>query len=115
MKVRHVVCWSALVALPHFALAATPPGELGAFQAIYDFCAKVDPQQRKDLSIRADALFRDLTKQQIASIRQSTEYQRGYKLLSSVLPKLTSDDALSGCVALAPPASVKKLGLQKRP
>ena len=113
MKVRHVICMSALVALPHFALAATPPGELGAFQAIYDFCAKVDPQQRKDLGIRADALFRDLTKPQIASIRQSTEYQRGYKLLSSVLPKLTADDAMSGCVALVP-TKPAKLGLQKR-
>ena len=114
MKVRHVVCSSALVVLPHFALAATPPGETGAFQAIYDFCGKVDPQQRKDFDIQADALFGDLTKPQIASIRQSTEYQRGYKLLSSVLPKLTSEDAISGCAALVPAKKPAKLGLEKR-
>jgi hypothetical protein len=113
MKVRHVVCLSALVALPHFAVAATPPGEMGAFQAIYDFCAKVDPRQRKDFDIQADALFRDMTKPQIASTRKSTEYQRGYKLLSSVLPKLTSDDAMSGCAALVPTKSAKP-GLEKR-
>jgi len=105
MKVRHVVCWSVLVAFPHFALAATPPGETGAFQAIYDFCGKVDGAQDARFDAEAKSLYAGLTPKQIEALRKGSEYKRGYKLLSSILPKLTAGDAMGGCKALASPSA----------
>jgi hypothetical protein len=102
MKVRHFVCWCSVAALPQLALAAKPPGELGALQAVFDFCSKVDPAQQAAFDREAKAEYHGLTPNQIATIRSGSEYKRGYNLLSSALPTLTPSDATSGCVALVP-------------
>jgi hypothetical protein len=104
MKVRHVICCSAVAVLPQLALAATPSGEFGAFQAVFDSCAKVDPAQSKYFGGRADSLFRGLTKPQVAKIRQSAEYKRGYQLLATVLHQMPANQAAEGCGALVPPS-----------
>jgi len=114
MRVRHFVCWCTVAALPQLALAARPPGQLGALQAVFDFCSKVDPAQQAAFHTEAKDEYRGLTPNQIAAIRNGSEYKRGYNLLSSSLPNLKADDAKSGCVALVPTKPVN-LGLEKRP
>jgi hypothetical protein len=114
MKVRHFVCWCTVAALPQLALAAKPPGQLGALQAVFDFCSKVDPAQRAAFDVEAKAEIRGLTPNQITAIRNGSEYKRGYNLLSSSLPTLTASDAMSGCAALVPVPKPRELGLEKR-
>jgi hypothetical protein len=113
MKVRHLVCWCAAAALPQLALAAHPPGELGALQAVFDFCTKVDPAQQKAFDLQAKAEYHGLTPNQIAAIVNGSEYKRGYSLLSSSLPTLNASDATSGCAALVP-TKPSKPQLEKR-
>jgi len=117
MKVRHLVCWSALAALPQLALAADPPGELGALQAVYDFCAKVDPAQSKDFGNQAGLLFKGLTQRQINAIRGGAEYHRGYQMLTGILPELQKSDAVQGCQAISgePIRQARRIGGQDRP
>jgi hypothetical protein len=117
MKVRHFVIWCAVAALPQLALAAKPhAGELGALQAVFDFCSKVDPVLQAAFQMEARAEHQGLTPNQIAAIRNGSEYKRGYKLLSSALPNLSADDAKSGCVALLPSVATlpAKPGPEKR-
>ena len=86
MRFRAVFLYVAVAFLPQLALAATPPGEVGALQAVFDFCAKVDPSQRVDFDRQAKLLFTGLTAAQITAMRQSSEYKRGYHMLAGVLP-----------------------------
>jgi hypothetical protein len=101
MKVFRFVCLSAAAALPQLALAAQPPGQVGAFQAIDDFCSKVDPAQHSAFSKEGNSLYAGLTQEQITALRASAEYQRGYKMLSAVLPELTNGDAYQGCQVIS--------------
>jgi len=114
MKFLRVVCVPALALLSQIALAAEQPGQIGAMQAIFDFCGKVDSSQRARFDLEAKAEYGGLTAGRIAALHKSSEYQRGYNLLSSVLPNLTANDAMSGCVALVSPKKPVKLGLEKR-
>jgi hypothetical protein len=86
MRLRAVFLYVAVAFLPQLALAATPPGEMGALQAVFDFCAKVDPSQRLDFDRQAKLLVKSLTAAQIAAMRQSSEYKRGYQMLAGILP-----------------------------
>jgi hypothetical protein len=99
--VRAVLLWSLVAFLPQLALAAPPPGEAGALQAVFDFCTKVDPQERQDFDKQADSLFKGLRPRQIAAIRASAEYQRGYQMLAKVLPELTNSEAVPACHAIS--------------
>jgi hypothetical protein len=98
--VRAVVLWSIVGFLPQLALAALPPGEAGAMQAVFDFCSKVDPKERQDFDKQADSLFKGLTPRQIAAIRRSADYTRAYHMLAAVLPDLR-DDAVAACQAIS--------------
>ncbi len=100
MRFRTAVGCFAIALLPQLALAA-PPGEAGALQAVFDFCTKVDPAEGKNYDKQADALFKGLTPGQISSLRQSTEYQRGYRLLAGSLPEIKGHDAVLACQAIS--------------
>jgi hypothetical protein len=113
MRFRAVFLYAAVAFLPQLALAARPPGEVGALQAVFDFCAKTDPAQRGDFDRQADSLFRGLTAAQIAAMRQSSEYKRGYQMLAGILPGV--NQPVQACHAISgvptphgPPPSVKK-------
>lgn len=101
MRFRAVICWCAVGLLPQLALAARPPGEVGALHAVYDFCTRVDPTQRKDFDKEADALFRGLSPAQAAALRQTAEYKRGYQMLAGILPDLRGDDAVRACQTIS--------------
>lgn len=104
MNVRHVV-WAAVVAaLPQLALAATSNEDLGALQAVHDFCSKLDPSHAKQYERQADALFAGLTPKQVSEIRGSSPYRSAYEALTSVLPELPRDAAtVEACTAILAP------------
>jgi len=87
------------VLLPHLAQASAPAGELGALQAVFDFCSKTDPGQKKDFELLADSMFAGLSPTRIAAIRKSSEYERGYRMLTSVLPGV--HDPVQACRAVS--------------
>jgi hypothetical protein len=101
MRFRAGLLWLALTCVPQLALAANPPGEVGAFQAVFEFCTKVDPAERQAYDKQAASLFSGLTPRQIASVRQSPEYKRGYHMLAGVLPELKGNDAVLACQAIS--------------
>src|SRR6202162_208472 len=99
MRFRAVLGCFAIALLPQLALAARPPGELGALQAVFSFCAQADPPERANYDRQADSLFRGLTPQQIAAVRQSAEYKRGYRMLAGILPG--AKDPVLACQAIS--------------
>jgi hypothetical protein len=116
MRFRAVVGCFAIALLPQLALAARPPGELGALQAVFEFCTGVDPAERQDYDKQADSLFKGLTPREIASVRQSAEYKRGYQLLAGILPDIKGNDAVLACQAISGvPRHEAKHGPEERP
>jgi hypothetical protein len=101
MNVRHVV-WAAVVAaIPQLALAGTSNEDLGALQAVHDFCTKIDPSHAKAYERQADALFAGLTPRQVSEIRGSSPYKSAYEALTGVLPELPKDAAtVKACSAI---------------
>lgn len=78
MRFQTVIACLSLAVVPGLALAEQLPGEVGALNAVYDFCAKVDSAQRADFERHADLLFKGLSPSKVAALRASPEYQRGY-------------------------------------
>jgi hypothetical protein len=102
MRFRSVVwCFATIAFLPQLALAARPAGEIGALQAVFDFCGRVDPSEGTDFAKQADSLFKGFTPAQIAALRRSTEYRRGYQLLAGSLPALKGQDGVLACQAIS--------------
>jgi len=101
MNVRHVM-WAALVtAMPQLALAGSSKEDLGALQAVHDFCTKLDPSHAKEYERQADALFAGLTAKRVSVIRGSSQYKSAYEALTSVLPELPKDAAtVEACTAI---------------
>ena len=114
MRFPTVIWFAAVAVLPQLTLAATPPGEVGALQAVFDFCTKADPKQHEAFDRQADALFHGLTHQQIAALRKTSEYQRGYQMLAGLLPGLRNNDAVEGCQAISGGHDAR-IGWVKRP
>lgn len=99
MRVRAVFPCLVAVLLPHLAQAAAPAGELGALQAVFDFCSKTDPGQKQDFERLGESMFAGLSPDRIARIRKSSEYARGYRMLTSVLPGV--NDPIHACRAVS--------------
>jgi hypothetical protein len=98
----HAVLGCLVVAfLPQLVLAANPPGQLGALRAVYDFCSKVDPSERRDFEKQAEGLVKGLSPAKIAALEKSTEYKRGYHMLQGILPELKGNDAVVACQAIS--------------
>ena len=100
MKVVRLLALPAVAALPQLALAATPPGELGALQAVYDFCVKADPAHANDFQGKSAGLFEGFRQPVVVQIKGSGEYERGYNMLARVLQGLPNDQAVIGCAAI---------------
>ena len=102
MRFRSVVwCFVTIAFLPQLALAARPAGEIGALQAVFDFCVRVDPSEGKDFDKQAYSLFKGFTPAQVVALRKSTEYRRGYQLLAGSLPALKGQDGVLACQAIS--------------
>lgn len=101
MRFHAVIYCLATAFLPQLALAADPPGELGALQAVFDYCVKVDPTQAAKFEHQVDLLLKGLSPAQVASLRKTAEYQRGYKMLAGVLPEVKGNDAIEACQAIS--------------
>jgi hypothetical protein len=99
--VRTVIFWFIAALLPQLALAAPPPARAGAWQAIFDFCTRVDPKERRDFDEQADALFNGLTRQQIETIRETEDYKGGYEVLTAVLSTISADDGVKACHSIS--------------
>lgn len=112
MRFPAVISCLALGGLPQLGLAADTPGEVGALQAVFDFCTKADPSQTKKFERHSDELFRGLSPARITALRESSEYKRGYHVLASVLPEVKGQDAVVACAAIpgvpTPPRGLKE-------
>jgi len=103
MNIRHVVFWSvvAVAALPRWGLAAESREEIGALQAVFSFCATLDPSHAKGYEKQGDVLSHGLTLQQLVQIRASAAYKDAYRSLGVALGELPDDAAtIHACEAI---------------
>jgi hypothetical protein len=103
MNIRHVVFWSvvASAALPRWGLAAESREQIGALQAVFNFCATLNPSHAKEYEKHGDALSHGLTPQQLVQIRASAAYKDAYQSLGVALGELPNDAAtIHACEAI---------------
>ncbi|HWX91868.1 MAG TPA: hypothetical protein VNY29_04475 [Terriglobales bacterium] len=101
MKLHHIVCLSALLALPNLALAKLPPNSaLGQVEGTLDFWAQIDP-----LSAAKDHQFKKVLLQgepekDVAEARASSEYKSAYNAIGEALGQAPKDKAIKACTSL---------------
>jgi hypothetical protein len=103
MNIRHGVFWSvvAIAALPRWGLAAESREEIGALQAVFNFCATHDPSHAKEYEKQGDTWTHGLTLQQLLEIRASAAYKDAYRSLGVALGELPDDAAtIHACEAI---------------
>ncbi len=86
-----------------FSVADSTPanaGSIGAAQAVFDFCSKVDPAGDRSFDKQAKQLVKGLSRDAIDGLRESAPYLQGYQLLKSVLKEFSAADALTSCQAV---------------
>ena len=101
MKASHFVCVCAAAALPQLALAtattnnSTDPQGLGIVDAVFDFCAQVDPRDRASF----DSLKVLVAHGTPSGVEGTDAYKKGYDTTRQALAKVSKDDAVKACAA----------------
>jgi len=102
MQFRYVLSFLTAVALAQLAQAQPPSNahELGAAQAVFDFCSKVDPADAKLFDKQSKRLFQGLSEKSVDQVQMSHPYTDAHKTLESVLSELPLDAARAACKAI---------------
>jgi len=111
MQLRSILIGTTLAALVPLANATPPQAltalELGATQAVLDFCAKVDDGEKKDFDELGRRELARLSPQKAGEFKNSAQYQQGYTALQNVLARFSPDNARAACRAVPPEARGK--------
>jgi hypothetical protein len=102
MNVRAAVLLCAAALIPQVTLADAPHTtlEVGMMQAVFDFCSKADPKNDRRFDQKARALLGNLNDHDRHDSRNDVEFQRGYKIMRSLLDNVRKADAVRGCAEL---------------
>jgi len=116
MKVRRILVLIAAAALAQveYAKAAdphhAPPGprsgptvrlpyydQLGAEQAVLDFCSRVDSGDAKQYGAEARTLVNGIGDDGLKRIRGSSQYKKAYAAIGSAVGRIPLQEAIHGC------------------
>lgn len=75
-------------------------GQLGAEQAVLDFCSRVDSSDEKGFEAEGRTAFAGIRSDSIEKIRASAQYKDAYAQIGSVVGELPSSEAVQGCKSL---------------
>ena len=106
MKLHRIVCLCAAIVLPQVSWAElTFTGTaLATVQATIDFCAQTQAHDAKRFQEYSALLVRDASQEELAKIRDTSEYKAAYELISDELAKVTKEHAKASCRDLLRPA-----------
>jgi hypothetical protein len=99
MKLSYICCLAALVAVPRqfAAMPPLPPGALGQLEASVSFCTQADGKFADKYRALGKKLIADMSEQDVAQARASTEYKDGFNAITTELKKLPADKAVESC------------------
>jgi hypothetical protein len=119
MKYRYAALLSAAVLIPHFALAGDAEAsanefprishsaparsrapiaqDLGAVQAVVEFCSKLDPEDKRQFERQGKQAAPKISEDGAEAARRSADYHAAHGFVASVLRGLSAPDAARGC------------------
>jgi hypothetical protein len=102
MRFRHTALMCAAALIPTFAYAAPPSSaaEIGAVEAVVNFCSIIDPSLEKQFQRQARLTLPSMSDDGLEDVRHTAAYRQAYKLVESVLKELPLADASHDCAAL---------------
>jgi hypothetical protein len=94
----------AAALMSQLSQAGTPSSdqELGAVQAVVDFCSKADPKDQERIERQAKLILPDMTKARVAAARHSAKFQQAYQVVDSVLKGIALPEADHLCASSVP-------------
>lgn len=127
MKVRRILVLVAAAALAQLGHAKAEPehqapharslppvrvqgpnyAQLGAEQAVLDFCSRVDSGDAKQYGAEAKTLFAGIREDGLEKARVSSQYKNAYATIGSAVNEIPLAEAIQGCkdiIATASPA-----------
>jgi len=130
MKVRRILVLIAAAALAQLGYAKPGPehevrprtlppvrakapnyAQLGAEQAVLDFCSSIDSGDAKEYGAQGKTLFAGIREDGLEKARGSSQYKNAYTTFESAVSKIPPAEAVQGCKALiATTAPVKASG-----
>jgi hypothetical protein len=102
MRIRHTIFWCAVALTPSLVFAGVPQDaqQLGAVQAVVDFCSRVDPRHDKQFEQQARRALPNIRDDDLDRARHNPAYQQTYQIVASVLKGLSLQDAARDCAAI---------------
>jgi hypothetical protein len=93
--------------LPPVRVQGPNYAQLGAEQAVLDFCSRIDSGDEKQIDAEAKLLFAGIREDGLEKARRSTQYKNAYTTITSVVGEIPLPEAVQGCkdiIASAAPA-----------
>lgn len=100
MKLQCIVGLSGAFVLAQTALAgqAAPDAKaLGRTEAIFSYCAKIDPSSGPKYQERLKLVSHGASDEVIAKVRQSDEYQQAHQSVDDFVSKVDEHNAMKVC------------------
>ena len=102
MKIPAALLLCAAALIPQVSPADVPHTQMeaGIMLAVFDFCSKSDPKNDRRFDQKARALLGNLSDHDRDDARNNVDFQRGYRIMESLLDKVHKTDAVRGCAEL---------------
>lgn len=99
MRLCHIICLGAAIAVPQFASAQLPfdTDTLAELDGALDFCAQMEPKSADAYRNFAKVLEEGLPKKDLEEARNSKEYKDARQSVSDEIGKLKKEDAAKAC------------------
>jgi hypothetical protein len=95
-------------ALPPVRVQGPNYAQLGAQQAVLDFCSRVDSGEEKQYVAEGKTLFAGIREDGLEKARGSSQYKNAYSTMETTVGRIPPAEALKGCKDLIAAASPAK-------
>ena len=89
--------WSGAALAAQSKAQAPDPHALGTTEAVFDYCAKVDPTGAAKVHARLKQLVKGASKETLAEARQSEEYQKAHRSVDEFVAQVDGHNASKIC------------------
>jgi hypothetical protein len=101
MKTYAILCLSAAIVFPAFALAKLPPNSaFGQLEATIDYCAQSDASSAPKYHELKKRITEAAQEKEVAEARKSKEYKESYDAMSEALAKAPNEQVIKACRSL---------------
>jgi len=100
LKIHRIVCLSALLAFPQFAVAECPKASsLAQVEGILDYCAQVDPALAPRVQQFKSVVLHGVPEKELEVVVQSKDFKQTYTEIRQELSKVPTSTVISACTS----------------